>query len=106
MIGVPQLCGDKDVFTRNPLSGESSLQCLAHLTLVPVSFRTIEVSKSSFQRISGSTYRRGCIGNQSAKSEYGYMPGSVAERQSFSSKIRRFDHQDTSVYSRILQPAG
>jgi hypothetical protein len=63
MIGVPQLCGNKDVFTRDPSSGKSCLQRLAHLTLVPVSFRTIEVSKSSTQRFSGSTYRRGGIGN-------------------------------------------
>jgi hypothetical protein len=105
MIGVPQLCGNKDVFTRNPSGGESSLQRLAYLMLVPVSFRTIEVSKSSFQRVSGSTYRRGCIGNQSAKSEYGYVAGSVAERHSCGSKIRRFDHDDISAVSRIQQHA-
>src|SRR4051794_8180787 len=40
MIGVPQLRGNKDVFTRNPSSGESCLQRLAHFTLVPVSLRT------------------------------------------------------------------
>src|ERR1700723_1803263 len=53
MIGVPQLCGNKDVFTRNPSSGKSCLQGLTHLTLVPVSLRTIEVSKPSFQRAPG-----------------------------------------------------
>src|SRR6201999_2471151 len=73
MIGVPQLCGNKNVITRNPSGDKSCLQRLAHLTLVPVSFRTIEVSKSSFQRVSGSTYRRGCIGNQGAKPEHGHM---------------------------------
>src|ERR1041385_246427 len=57
MIGVPQLCGNKDVFTPDLAGGESSLQRLAHLTLVPVSFRTIEVSKSSLQGVSGSIYR-------------------------------------------------
>src|SRR6202045_3798174 len=57
VIGVPQLCGNKNVFARDPSSGKSCLQRLAHLALVPVSFRTIEVSKSGFQRISGSTYR-------------------------------------------------
>jgi hypothetical protein len=44
-------------------SGKSCLQRLAYLAFVPVSFRTIEVSKSGFQRISGSTYRLGSIGN-------------------------------------------
>src|ERR1700738_4937388 len=32
MIGVPQLCGNKYVFTRNPSSGKSCLQRLAHPT--------------------------------------------------------------------------
>src|SRR5947209_3422013 len=32
MIRVPQLCGNKDVFTRNPCSGKSCPQRLAHLT--------------------------------------------------------------------------
>jgi hypothetical protein len=48
MIGVPQLCRNKDVFPRNPSSGKSCLQRLAHLTLVPIAFRTVEMSKSSF----------------------------------------------------------
>src|SRR5271155_2959887 len=94
MIGVPQLCGNKDVFARDPSRGKSCLQGLAYFTLVPVSFRTIEVSKSSFQRASGSTYRRGCIGNQGAKPEYWHIAGSVIERHFRSSKIRRFDHDD------------
>jgi hypothetical protein len=112
MTGVPQLCGNENVFTGNPSSGESCLQRLAHLTLVPISFRTLEVSKSSFQRVSDSAYRRRCIGNQGAKAEYGHMAGSVAERHSFSPKIRRVDHDDTSVTmvspckSNVAQRAG
>ena len=95
MIGIPQFCGDKEVFTRDPRRCESGLQPLAHLTLVPVSFRTIEVSKSSVQRVSGSGYRRGRIGNQGAKAKYGYMAGSMGERHCCSPKIRRFDYQVT-----------
>jgi hypothetical protein len=101
MIGVPQLCGTKDVFTRDPSGGKSCLQGLADLALVPISFRTIEVSKSSFQRVSGRSYCYGRIGNQGAKPEYGHMAGSVIERHSRSPKIRRFDHDDTSVVSRV-----
>src|ERR1700691_4733247 len=97
MVGVPQLCGDKDVFTGNPSSGKSCVQRFAHLTLIAVSFRAIEVSKSSFQRVSGGAYRRLCAGNQSAKAEDGHMAGSVAERDSFSPKIGRVDHDHTSV---------
>src|SRR5215469_12011172 len=42
MIGVPQLCGDKNVFARDPPGGKSCLQRYAYLTLVPVSLGTIE----------------------------------------------------------------
>jgi hypothetical protein len=59
MIRVPQLCGNKDVFTRNPFSGKSCAQRLANLTLVPVSFRAIEVSKSGLQCFSRRSYRHG-----------------------------------------------
>jgi len=61
MIGVPQLCGNEDVFSRNPPRGKFRLQSLAYLALISVSFRTVEVSKSGFQRVSGGIYRRGCI---------------------------------------------
>jgi hypothetical protein len=74
MIGVPQLCGTKDVFTRDPSGGKSCLQGLADLALVPVSFRTIEVSKSSFQRVSGRSYCYGRIGNQGANPSTGIWP--------------------------------
>lgn len=66
------------------LSGDSGLQRLAHLTPVPISFRTIELSKADFQRVRGSTYRRGCIGKQDVKAEYGHMAASVVDRHSFS----------------------
>jgi hypothetical protein len=69
MIGIPQFGGDEDVLARNPSSGKSRLQGLAHLTLVAVSLRTIEVAKSSFERVLSSSYCRGCIGDQGAKSE-------------------------------------
>jgi hypothetical protein len=98
MIGVPQLCGDKDVFTRDPAGGKSCLQGLAHLTLVLVSFRTIKVSKASFQSGPGSTYRHGWIGNEGAKPECGHLAGSVVERHSRRLKIRSFDHDETSQY--------
>ena len=63
VIGVPQLCGNKNVFARDPSSGKSCLQRPAYLALVPVSFRAIEVSKSGFQCVSGRSYRHGWVGN-------------------------------------------
>src|ERR1700761_2358203 len=92
MIGVPQLCGDKDVRARDASSGKSGLQGLTYLTVVAVSLRTIEVSKSCFQRISGRTFRHGWIWNQGAKAECGDMAGSVVERDSRGPKIRGSDH--------------
>jgi hypothetical protein len=91
MIGVPQLRGDKDVLTRDP-SGKCFLQRLTHFTLVSVSLRTIEVSKSGFQRIARRTDRHGRIRNQSAKPECGHTARSVGERYSLVPKIRRLDH--------------
>src|ERR1700683_481096 len=35
VIGVPQLCGDENVFARDPSSGKSCLQRPAYLALIP-----------------------------------------------------------------------
>jgi hypothetical protein len=63
VIGVPQLCGNKNVFARDPSRGKSCLQRHAYLALVPIPFRAIEVSKTSFHCVSGRSYRLGCVGN-------------------------------------------
>ena len=89
MIAVPQLGGDKDLFAGNSAGGKAGLQRFAYLTLIPISFRTIEVSKASFQRVSGRTYRRGCIRNQRAKAENGDLARTMTERHSFGPKLRR-----------------
>jgi hypothetical protein len=97
VIGVPQLCGYKNVFARDPSSGKSCLERLAYLTLIPVSLRTIEVPESSFQFASGRSYRHSWIWNQRAKAECRYMTASVVERHSLHPKIRRFRHWNTSA---------
>jgi len=66
MIGVPQLCGDKDIVT------------------------------SGLQRVPGGTYRRCRLRNQGAEAEYGHTVYSVAERDPGSAKIRGLDHEDPS----------
>jgi hypothetical protein len=63
VIGVPQLCGNKNVFARDPSSGKSCLQSPAYLALVPVPFRAIEVAKTGFECVSGRSYRNGWVGN-------------------------------------------
>src|SRR5207245_5193722 len=68
--------------SRNSSSGKSRLQGLAYFALVPVSFRTVKVSKSGFQRVSGGTDRRGCVGNQSAKPKHRHLAGPVVQRHS------------------------
>jgi hypothetical protein len=92
VIGVPQLCGYKYVFARDPSIGKSCLQRTAYLALVLVSFRTIEVSKSSFQCVSGRSYRRGRVGNQGAKAECGHMASTVVQWDFCHPQIGRFNH--------------
>jgi hypothetical protein len=74
VIGVPQPCGNKNVFARDPSSGKPCLQRPAYLALVPVSFRAIEVSKSGFQCVSGRSYRHGCVGIKVPKPSAGVWP--------------------------------
>jgi hypothetical protein len=111
MIGIPQFCGHKQLFTVHPGSGQSCLQRLADFTFVPISFRTIEVPKSGVQRVSGSTDGPGCIGNQGAKPKHGHMAGAVTEGKSHGPKVRRLDHDvrwvKTSVHkSTTTTPIG
>jgi hypothetical protein len=100
MVGVPQLRGNKNVFTRDPISGKPCLQRLAYLALVPVSFCAIEVSKSRVQRVSGCSSRQGWVGNQSTEAERGHVASSMVERHSRHPQIRRkngrFNHGYTS----------
>src|SRR5215469_16653385 len=79
VIGVPQLCGNKNVFAGDTYGGESFPQRPAYLALIPVSFRAIKVLKSGFQRVSSRRYRHGWVGNEGAKAECGHMGGSPAE---------------------------
>jgi hypothetical protein len=74
MIVVPQLCGNKDAFTPNPSSGKSCLQAFTYFTLIPISFRTIEVSKSSFQGVSGRTIVAAASGIRVPKPSTGIWP--------------------------------
>src|SRR5580704_17710342 len=63
VIGVPQLCGDENVFARDPSRREPCLQGCANLALVAVSFRAIEVAESGVEGVSGRSYRHGWVGN-------------------------------------------
>ncbi len=74
MIGVPQLCGNENIFARDPCSGKSCLQRLAYLALISVSLCTIEVSKSGRERISGRGSGLGWVGNQGPQPSAGIWP--------------------------------
>jgi hypothetical protein len=78
VIGVPQLCGNKNFFASDPSRGKSRLQRLTHLALVSVSFSAIEMSKSDFQCISGRSDRPGCVGNEGAKAERGQLAATLS----------------------------
>jgi hypothetical protein len=92
MVGVPQLRGNKNVLSRDPISGKSGLQRLPYLSLVPVSFRAIEVSKSGVQCVSCRGSRQGSVGNEAAEAEGGHVARSVVERHSRQPKISTFNH--------------
>ena len=79
VIGVPQLCGNENVFARDVCSGKPCLQRLAYLALVAVTFRAIEVAKSGFQRGCGRSYGYGWIRNQGAETERGHATGTVVQ---------------------------
>jgi hypothetical protein len=80
----------------------NSLQRLAYLALVPVSFRAIEVSKSGFQSPPGRSDGHGWVGNQGAKAECGHLAASVIQRHSRPLKVRRFSHVHTSALFCVL----
>ena len=88
MIGIPQLCGDKDILPRDSAGCESCLQCLTYLSLIPIPLGTIEVSKSGFQGAPGRTFRLGRVRDQRAKAESRNLSASEVERYSFKSKFR------------------
>jgi hypothetical protein len=98
MNGIPRSRSDKVVFARHSSSGKSPLQCLAHFALIPVSLRTIEVTKSGFQRVSGRSDRHGWIKNQSAKAQGGHLATAVVEGNSRKLNLRRFVHEDTCLW--------
>jgi hypothetical protein len=77
MIRVPQLGSNKDVFAGNASGDESGLQRLTHLAFVPVTFRTVEVPESGFQRIPDSIDRLSRIRDERAKPEQGHMKGVI-----------------------------
>jgi hypothetical protein len=47
MIGIPELCRDEDILAGDCSRGELGLQGLAYLTLIPIAFRAIKVTKSN-----------------------------------------------------------
>jgi hypothetical protein len=94
----------KDFFARDPSGGETCLQRLAYLALVPVSFRAIEVPKSGFQGTPGRSYRHGGVGNQGAKAECGHL-GRLRDSAAFST----FEDQKTQSRFQLratLRPAS
>src|SRR5260370_11958847 len=52
-----------------------------------------------FQRFSGSTDSRSCIGDQRAKSERGHTAAAVIKPYPFASKVGTLNHDDTSALS-------
>jgi hypothetical protein len=89
MVGIPEFCGDKEIFPRDSAGRESCLQCFTDLPFIPISLGAIEVSKSSFQGAPGRTSGLGRVWDQRAKAESRNLSASEVERYSFKSKFGR-----------------
>src|SRR5262245_54145442 len=74
MIGVPQLCGHENLVTPYPPRSASCPQRLAHLALVPVSLRTIEVPKSGFSAFLVAVFVTSASGMRVPKPRAGIWP--------------------------------
>ena len=71
MIGVPKLRGDEDVLPPSRARPERCLHRITNRFFIAVAFRTIEMSKSHFQRGLGRLFGSERIGYQRAKPDGG-----------------------------------
>ena len=79
MIAVPELRGDEHVLPLDRSRLEHLLHGIADGLFIAVAFRTVEVTKSHFQRSLGGPFGRERIGNQRSDPEGGKCIGSVSE---------------------------
>jgi hypothetical protein len=56
VIGVPQLCRDKDVLAFDRSGSQACVQCFANFAFIAIPLRAVEVSESGFQ----CTFGRPC----------------------------------------------
>ena len=80
MIAVPQLGGDEDVLPPNRPRLERRLHRIADRFLIAVTFRTIEMPETHFQRSLGSLSRHDRIGYQRTKPDSGDCARSMGKR--------------------------
>src|SRR5512132_4119139 len=92
MIVVPELRADKHVLSLDFPRLEHLLHRFADLFFISVALRSVELTKSRFQRRLGRAFGCHRVGNQCAKSERGDRAGSVVERYLRMAKVVVFYH--------------
>ena len=92
MIVVPELRGDKHVMPPDLPRLEHLLHRFADLSFGPVTLRSVELTKSCFQRGLGRIFGCDGVGNQRAKTKRGDRTGSVVEGYLCIAKAIRFYH--------------
>jgi hypothetical protein len=79
MIGVPQLCGDKDILPPNRACLENFLHRLANRFFIAVALRAIEMSESHFQGCLRRLFGPNRIRDERAKPDGGDRAGSIVK---------------------------
>jgi hypothetical protein len=97
MIAVPQLSGDEDVLPPNRPSLERRLHSIADRFLIAVTFRTIEMPETHFQRGLGSLSRHDRIGYQRTKPDGGDCARSMGKTNPRIAKRIGGCHVDTPL---------
>src|SRR4029077_4309395 len=92
MIVVPELRGDKHVLPLDLPRLEHLLHRFADLFFSPVTFRSVDLTKSCFQRGLGRVFGCDDVGDQRAKTERGDRTGSVVEGYLRIAKVIGFYH--------------
>ncbi len=93
MIGVPELCGDEDFFTRKTGCGEAFAEGLADFALIAVAFGAVEVTEASAEGIAGGGDRFGVVGDEGAEAEGGELAGTVGEGEFDEADVAGIGHR-------------
>ena len=79
VVGVPDFCGDENVFAREAGGGEAFAEGLADFALVAVAFGAVEVAEAGDEGVAGGGDGEGGVGDEGAEAEGGDLARGVFE---------------------------